>query len=165
MLQRSWYYEYMNKYIRNLAIVLFLVLVVGFVFVLRGKGEAAPASSEKVDRNQAVSAPSTAQTASTGTYVDYASDKVARDSSRRILFFHASWCPQCRDLDRSISGGTIPSGVTIYKVDYDSNQALRQKYGVTLQTTLVLLDADSNVAKKYVAYDQPTLAALIENML
>lgn len=100
-----------------------------------------------------------------GIYADYSADALARADGKRIVFFHASWCIQCRQLESSIKAGTIPEGVTIFKVDYDANQKLRQQYGVTLQTTLVLLDENGNVAKKYVAYDQPTLDAIVKNLL
>jgi len=59
----------------------------------------------------------------------------------------------------------VPDGVTIFKTDYDSNQALRQKYGVTIQTTLVKIDDDGKLVKKYVAYDEPTLESLTKNLL
>ncbi len=102
---------------------------------------------------------------SAGTYIDYSADSLANTKGTRVLFFHAPWCPQCRALDASIKSGSIPANVTIFKVDYDTNQKLRQQYGVTIQTTLVSLDSAGNQAKKYVAYDQPTLAALIKNVL
>lgn len=100
-----------------------------------------------------------------GTYVDYSSSVVANTAGTKILFFHAPWCPQCRALDQSIKSSVIPSGVTIIKTDYDTNQALRQKYGVTIQTTLVKVDDQGNLVKKYVAYDSPTLESLKENLL
>lgn len=106
-----------------------------------------------------------AQTSENGTYVEYSAEVVANTKGKRVLFFHAPWCPQCRALDASIKSGAVPSGTTIFKVDYDSNQKLRQQYGVTIQTTLVLLDDNGNEAKKYVAYDQPNLSAIIENLL
>ncbi len=59
----------------------------------------------------------------------------------------------------------MPDGFTIIKVDYDSNQDLRQKYGVTLQTTFVKVDADGNGTGKYVAYEEPTFEAVKRNFL
>jgi thiol-disulfide isomerase/thioredoxin len=102
---------------------------------------------------------------STGEYVDYSENIISSTSGTKVLFFHAPWCPQCRALDESIKAGPIPDGVTIIKVDYDSNQALRQKYGVTTQTTLVRVDDNGNIVTKYVAYDSPTLESLITNTL
>ncbi|MEX2007054.1 MAG: thioredoxin family protein [Candidatus Saccharimonadales bacterium] len=103
--------------------------------------------------------------ASQAQYVEYSDDVIAQTAGTKILFFHASWCPQCRQLERSILSGTIPNGVTVIKVDYDSNQELRQKYGVTIQTTLVKVDDNGNLVEKYVAYDEPTLENLKLNLL
>lgn len=95
-----------------------------------------------------------------GEYVAYDESTLANTTGTRILFFHAPWCPQCRALDADIANAKLPDGVTIFKTDYDSNQELRQKYGVTLQTTLIKLDASGNLAEKYVAYNEPNYAAV-----
>lgn len=100
-----------------------------------------------------------------GNYLDYKADLVESTTGKRVLFFHAPWCSQCKELDESISNGKIPEGITIFKTDYDSNQKLRQQYGVTLQTTLVLLDEKGGLAKKYVSYEEPNLEAVIKNLL
>ncbi len=100
-----------------------------------------------------------------GTYVDYSEKEFKEASGERILFFHAPWCPQCRMLDASISKAELPDDTTIFKVDYDSNQDLRKKYGVTLQTTIVKVDADGNLVDKYVAYNEPSFEAVKENLL
>ena len=100
-----------------------------------------------------------------GVYMDYSPQAVADTKGVRLLFFYASWCPQCRALDQSIKETVLPAGVTIFKVDYDSNQALRQRYGVTLQTTLVKIDADGNKVKSYVTYDEPSYATIARELL
>ncbi|MBI4947973.1 thioredoxin family protein [Candidatus Berkelbacteria bacterium] len=100
-----------------------------------------------------------------GKYIDYTASAIDQNKGTKILFFHAPWCPQCRALDASIKSGTIPNNTTIIKVDYDSNQDLRQKYGITIQTTLVLIDDSGKLIKKYVAYQQPILQAVIDNLL
>ncbi len=103
---------------------------------------------------------------STGSYVDYDAETFAKLSdSTRILFFHASWCPQCRALDESLKEADIPEGVTVFKVDYDKNQDLRQKYGVTIQTTLVRVDSTGGKVKSYVAYESPTFSSVKENLI
>lgn len=104
-------------------------------------------------------------TAAAGAYVGYSDTVIASTAGTKILFFHAPWCPQCRALDQNIKSSVVPSGVTIIKTDYDTNQTLRQKYGVTIQTTLVKVDDQGNLVKKYVAYDSPTLESLKENLL
>lgn len=85
----------------------------------------------------------TANTKSTGRFIDFADSTLKDDGFQsHVLFFNASWCPSCRrtetDLNNNLS--KIPEGVQILKVDYDSNLALRQKYGVTSQHTFVQVD-------------------------
>lgn len=95
-----------------------------------------------------------------GKYEEYNETAFAQTEGRRILFFYAPWCPQCRALDASIQEGTVPSGVAIFKTDYDSHQELRQKYDVTIQTTLVEVDENGNEVREYVAYDDPTFVVV-----
>ncbi len=92
----------------------------------------------------------------TGSYISYTDSALASTSGQRVLFFHASWCPQCQKVDADIKNDGVPSGVTVFKVDYDTAQSLRQKYGITLQTTFVKLDSAGNSIGKYVAYNEPT---------
>jgi hypothetical protein len=68
-------------------------------------------------------------------------------------------------LDADIKQKGVPEGVAIIKVDYDTSQKLRQKYGVTLQTTIVRVDDNGELVKKYVAYDEPSLSAVAKNLL
>lgn len=139
-----------------------LALATGFVLMNDGK--------ENVDENlnPIVATNSTDNSAviNAGRYVDYTEGSIDEyHQSTKILFFHASWCPQCRELDESIVSGQIPENVVIMKVDYDDNQSLRSKYGVTIQTTLVRIDDNGELIEKFVAYDKPTLAAVLENLL
>ena len=94
-----------------------------------------------------------------GAYVEYSDAALAEAGGTRVLFFHAPWCPQCRALEADIQAAGVPDGVTVLKVDYDSRQDLRQRYGVTIQTTLVALDDDADASALFVAYDEPTLEA------
>ena len=87
-----------------------------------------------------------------GSYEAYSADKIARAADGTVvLFFHAAWCPSCRALNSNIESNRseIPSGVSILKTDYDSETELRKKYGVTTQHTLVQVDKDGNLIKKW----------------
>lgn len=148
------------------AVVLALMVVVISYVVVGGSGSKVTKDdvAQQNETKPAVPKPSTTG-AQAGLYTDYSEAAVAANKGTKVLFFHAPWCPQCRQLDASIKAGVVPDGVTIYKTDYDSNQALRKTYGVTIQTTVVAIDADGKLIKKYVAYDQPTLAAVVKNLL
>ncbi len=152
----------------RIMVVGFLALValaVGYLILQQSQQQP---SSELTQTSSVQATPETtaAQPASQlGSYVGYSADIISKASGIKILFFHAPWCPQCRALDASIKSSTLPENVTIIKVDYDTNQALRKKYGVTLQTSLVRVDDSGNLVKKYVAYDEPTFAAVKQNLL
>lgn len=148
--------------------ILILLLVLTFMYLknsnqAKKENESNSNSNTTVTENQSPIEGSEVVTA--GTYIDYSTDVIKNTKGTKVLFFHAPWCPQCRAIDNSIKSGKIPEGVTIIKTDYDSNQDLRKKYGVTLQTTMVRVDDDGNVVKKYTAYNQPTLQAIIDNVL
>ncbi|MEL0626473.1 thioredoxin family protein [Salinibacterium amurskyense] len=97
-----------------------------------------------------------------GDYVDYSPSAIADADGRVILFFHATWCPQCVSADGDIKASGVPSGITIVKVDYDTNQDLRAEYGVTQQTTFVEVDSSgAKVQDNFVAYADPTLNAVL----
>ncbi len=66
------------------------------------------------------------------------------------LFFHATWCPTCKALEKSINTEitSIPTDTLIVKVDYDTSTEMKKKYGVTSQHTTVLIDKDMNLISK-----------------
>jgi len=89
---------------------------------------------------------------------DAAADKT------RVYFFHAGWCPTCRALDAEINANLdeIPGDVIIFKTDYDSNGALKSRYGVTYQHTLVVVDAQGEVLRKWTGGDLANVLAQIQ---
>lgn len=156
---------------KKIAIILAVIAVfaLGAYYVLAGNESAnteqttpnvVPADNESTDKPA-----QTGTSQPVGQYIDYKDGVVQNTTGVKILFFHAPWCPQCQALEADIKAKGVPSGVSIIKVDYDTNQALRQKYGVTIQTTLVKVDNDGNLVDKYVAYDYPTLVSVQENLL
>lgn len=84
-----------------------------------------------------------------GKYIAYSDTELT--NMKNVIFFAASWCPTCRYLDRAINENltNIPSDLTILKADYDAETALKQKYGVTYQHTLVQVDQDGNQINKW----------------
>jgi len=96
-----------------------------------------------------------------GDYVDYEPGIIESTPGTKALFFHASWCPKCRALEEDILANDIPDNFTIIKVDFDSETELRQRYAVTLQTTIVYVDDDGAALAKGVLYDDTTLDALL----
>ena len=110
------------------------------------------ASVDQVDPAKA----DTRMSSKPGVYKDYTQDAISTTAGTKLLFFHAPWCPQCRELDESIQSSDLPEDTTVFKVDYDTNKGLREKYGVTIQTTIVKVDDNGNKVSSYVAYQSPT---------
>lgn len=152
----------MNKKLISGIIVLVVLAVAVYLTVFTG-GEPEPTVQQTTATQTTPQPTATATSTVPGEYREYDERSVSAMDGTRLLFFHAPWCPQCRELDASIKAGPIPQDVTFFKVDYDSNQALRKKYGVTIQTTIVQVDESGNLIKKYVAYDEPTLESVLKN--
>ncbi len=90
-----------------------------------------------------------------GTYRDYSEEALAEPGyETRVIFFHASWCPECRAFEQSIEEGPIPDGVQILKADYDTETELKDKYGVDIQTTFVKVDENGEMISYWVGYQE-----------
>jgi thiol-disulfide isomerase/thioredoxin len=117
---------------------------------------ASPASTAASPAAPPVAEPSAAETpaepdatvaqATPGAWVDlaaYEADPAAyHDTGDVVLFFNADWCPTCQATVASLDADGVPDGLTVVSVDFDDSDALRQRYGVTVQHTYVQVDAD-----------------------
>ncbi len=101
-----------------------------------------------------------------GSYEAYSPEKIALAAAKGdvVLFFRALWCPTCRTLDGDINANlkNIPTNLTILIVDYDNSTDLKKKYGVTYQHTLVQVDGNGTLMKKWMG--SLTLMAFITDM-
>ncbi len=156
----------MNKPL-TISTVIAIIILSGVGFLILNKSSESPNFSTDSKPNVSEQKPTaTSSSSSTGAYKEFSPDNLANSGGQAVLFFHAPWCPQCRSIDNDIKNSGVPDGFTILKVDYDSNQELRKKYGVTLQTTLVKVDNQGNaVGEKFVAYDEPTISSIKQNYL
>jgi thiol-disulfide isomerase/thioredoxin len=84
-----------------------------------------------------------------GSYTAYKPELLANaEKGNVVLFFHASWCPTCKAAEADILSKTVNDGLTILKIDYDNSTELKQKYGVTSQSTFVKVDKDGKLLSK-----------------
>lgn len=98
---------------------------------------------------------------SASTYVEYspqalADAELAQQSGRKVvLFFHASWCPFCKEADAdfkaNINSDKFPKNTTVIKTDYDTQTELKKKYGVTTQHTFVQIDSEGKQITKWIS--------------
>ncbi len=148
---------------RIYAMVIFLVLGTGFL----SAGGASESEEPKSSNAPAESAQMAGSTRSVegGSYIDYSPELFASASElRRVYFFHASWCPTCRSADRAFfdAADRIPDDVVLFKIDYDSSDQLKRKFGVTFQHTFVLVDSDG---EQVAIWNGGDIERLIQNTL
>lgn len=146
-----------KRIIAPLFIVILLAGIGGIVAAKKAtERQAAKTSSAAITQTdeQEVPEPEPAQAAKgEGRYVEYDDQSVADESyDHTVLFFHASWCPECRAYDKAIQASGVPGGVQVLKVDYDKATDLKKKHGVTLQSTFASIDKNGGQLKKWVGY-------------
>jgi thiol-disulfide isomerase/thioredoxin len=63
-----------------------------------------------------------------------------------ILFFYADWCPSCVSTERIFAKkiSTLPPGLKILKIDYDTAVDLKEKYKIEYQHTFIQVDENGN---------------------
>lgn len=85
-------------------------------------------------------------------YTDYNSVQFERHKGTDpvILFFHAEWCPLCRQTEANLLPilEQLQGGAVIFKVDYDTETELKRAYGITYQDTIVVIDSSGNAVQK-----------------
>ena len=85
------------------------------------------------------------------TYDQYQASKDTYADSKVVLFFNATWCPDCRAINEALTSdpGKIPAKTTVVSVDYDQHADLRQRYGVTMQHTFVQINSSGDKVRQW----------------
>lgn len=99
----------------------------------------------------------------TGVYQAYTSS-VLTNGQKKVLYFHADWCPSCIKADTMLSSWYGPQKglpVSVYKVNYDSATELKKTYGVTYQHTFVLVDGTGKKLKMLTGASETDLRSLL----
>lgn len=86
-------------------------------------------------------------TTTAGQYVDYSENLFNQSKNKkRVYFFHAKWCPTRKAANQKFEDNAdqLPANVVLFKTDYDTETALKQRYGITYQHTFVQVDENGN---------------------
>lgn len=133
----------------NIYIILgvFVLVAVGMYGFSRSSATNIPADNKTPITAQKETVPT-----ADSRYVGYS--QVSFDAAagkKRVLFFHAPWCPTCKPADAAFQkdAALIPENVVLFKTDYDTSFDLKKKYGVTYQHTFVQVDAKGNEVTKW----------------
>lgn len=123
---------------KNLIIILFIIAAIATWYLGTNKPD-----TPKIIENSSV--------VGNGRYVPYSKDTfTGARTMKRVLYFHADWCPTCRPLDREFTTrmDSIPQDVVIFKTNYDTEIELKKTYAITYQHTFVQVDdQDTEISK------------------
>src|SRR3989344_5625391 len=128
----------------NIFIIISLIAILGgFVFFKNGFNKIQSTRAEQSELRMDML-----------NYLDYSDSTLtnAQKKGRSVLFFAATiWCQTCSALEEEIieRQAEIPFNVTILKVDYDNDKVMNQRWSVTSQHTLVVLDENGQEVKRW----------------
>lgn len=144
-------------------LIIATIIVVAVAVVANYQPDTTPTNN--ADENNTLDIDSDNPNLAPGRYVNYSESLVEEAGfDTTILFFYAGWCPECRAFDQTILDAEIPDGVQILKVDYDSSQDLRQQHDVTIQSSFVRVDSNSQKLALWNGYGkEKSLEAILAN--
>ncbi len=92
------------------------------------------------------------------------SDAVLSDGTTKVLYFFAAWCPTCKKANQTLTSwyANGEGMLTVYKINFDEEKVLRQKYGVTYQHTFVKIDGKGTMIEKKQGPNDEELQALLK---
>jgi len=143
-----------------LPVVTVIVLIVGAIVgisVIGGDNEDSNSNSSsstvvQSDSGSVVETETETETESTGVdrYENFGPTALAdATGTKRVLFFHASWCAVCNAFEKEIEEIGIPEGITIIKANYDDERELKKRYKVSVQSTFLLLDDNEEEVRRW----------------
>lgn len=67
-----------------------------------------------------------------------------------LVWVHAPWCPVCREQAKTIArvtAGQSYRNMQVFRIDYDTQKPLWQKFGATMQSTLIAFHGKRETAR------------------
>lgn len=137
-----------SKVLSALAIAGAIIIVGALAVLLKPQSKEAPPPSQQASPLAQINS----EQILASRYIPYSiASFAAASDTKRVLYFHAPWCPICVPIDKEFSSRSheIPDGVTVFKVDYDTEKELGKKYAVTYQHTFVHVDGNGSEITKW----------------
>ncbi len=93
----------------------------------------------------------------------------AQNAGRPILVWvHAPWCPVCREQAKTIArvtAGQPYRNMQVFRIDYDTQKPLWQKFGATMQSTLIAFHGKRETARIAHDTDPAKVSAVIHSAI
>lgn len=85
-----------------------------------------------------------------------------------LVWVHAPWCPVCREQAKTIASLTaMPAyrDMQVFRIDYDTQKPMWQRFGATMQSTLVAFRGSRETARIAHDADQSKVSAVIRSAI
>lgn len=94
----------------------------------------------------------------------------AQNANKPILIeIHASWCPTCKEQKAILYNVLLPEpkfkDMVVLRVDFDSQKDFVSKFGVRMQSTLIVYKGKKEVGRSVGDTDPASIGALLEKAL
>lgn len=123
--------------------ILLMTIIVGAIAL-------AGCSHEPINAEDPLSFTFTEENTEAPLYTDFSQQLYSELLGKKpfAIFFYAGWCPDCVNLEGKIKANIadFPGGSVILKADYDTESELKKEYGITVQSTVVVIDKNGNAA-------------------
>ena len=95
-------------------------------------------------------------------------DKALAEGRPVVVDFAASWCPTCKaqkPIVKALLNEPARQSLTLFVADFDKEEALKKRLGVTMQSTLIAFKGGKEVARSTGQTDKAELGALLDKAL
>lgn len=130
-------------------------------YILVGGACPQPPAITTIESTPEVTTNTPTTTETVAQYVEYSSAALAEAQANGtvVLYFYANWCSTCRVLNEDLTNNVadLPANTTVLQVNFDTEEALKDRYDVLQQHTLIQLDANGNEVTRWIGGDVETM--------
>jgi len=115
-----------------------------------------------------VAAPAVAAAPAVRPFDQAAFDAAQKSGKPIIVWVHAPWCPVCREQAKTIARVTADPAyrdMQVFRIDYDTQKPLWQKFGATMQSTVIAFHGKRETARIAHETDDGKVAAVIRSAI
>lgn len=137
-------------------VVIFIGAGVFFLYTNSSKNNPSPARLQ--NETVKTSNPKGSDISPNGFYGFYSPETFKNsNASKKILYFFATWCPECKEADEDFKTNVdkLPEGIAVFKIHYNDPETspedknLAKKYGIVYQHTFVQVDNEGQEITKW----------------
>lgn len=95
-------------------------------------------------------------------------EQLQKQNQAVLLDAHADWCPTCKaqaPILRELFSSAEFKNLTLMRVDYDQDSATLKRFGITRQSTLVLIKGGKEIGRSLGDTQKDSIAALLRKGL